>query len=73
MEGYIHLKVKAGAKKEIFEKIDDTHFEISVKEKAEKNMANTRVLEIVREYFKTNNIRIVNGHHSPSKLLIIGD
>jgi uncharacterized protein YggU (UPF0235/DUF167 family) len=78
---YIHVKVSAGAGKESFsprqsgagqEKLKD-HFEISVREKAERNMANTRVLELVAEHFKipVKKVRIVNGHHHPSKLLII--
>lgn len=72
---YIHVKVKAGVKKEIFKKKSIDHFEISVREKAEHNLANTRVLEIVAENFKVfkNKVRIVNGHRSPSKLLIIED
>ncbi len=70
---YIHVKVTPGARKEIFKKKSEDHFEISVHEEAERNMANVRVLEIVAEYFKVskNKIRIVNGHHSPSKLLIV--
>ena len=72
---YIHIKVIAGARKEIFKQKNDDHFEISVKEKAEKNMANTRVLELVAEHFKIskNKVRIINGHRSPSKLLVVGD
>lgn len=70
---YIHVKVTAGVKKEYFKKKSVDHFEISVKEKAERNMANTRVLELVAEYFKIpkNKVRIINGHRSPSKLLIV--
>ncbi|MEI8174678.1 MAG: DUF167 family protein [bacterium] len=70
---YIHVKVEAGVKKESLKQKSEDHFEISVKEKAERNMANTRVLELVALYFKipTNKVRIVNGHHHPSKLLVI--
>ena len=70
---YIHVKVSAGASKESFKQKSDDHFEISVKEKAERNEANNRVLELVAEYFKVplNKVRIVNGHHHPSKLLVI--
>lgn len=69
------MKVVAGAKKESWKKKSEDHFEVSVKEKAERNMANTRVLELVAEYFKipVNKVRIVNGHRHPSKLLIIED
>ena len=70
---YIHVKVITGAKKEIWKKKSEDHFEVSVKEKAERNMANTRILEIIAEYFKVSRskVRIVNGHHHPSKLLIV--
>jgi len=70
---YIHVKVTASAKKENFKKKTPDHFEISVKEKAERNMANVRVLEIIAEYFRVpiSKIRIVNGHKHPSKLIII--
>lgn len=49
------------------------HFEIDVKDKAENNMANKKVIKLLAEYFKisTNKIRIVNGHHHPHKLLVI--
>lgn len=70
---YIHVKVTAGVKKESFKQKSEDHFEISVKEKAERNMANTRVLELVAKHFKVskNKVRIVNGHRHPSKLLAV--
>ena len=70
---YIRVKVLAGAKKEILKQISIDHFEISVKEKAERNLANRRVLGIFCEFFNLpkGKIRIVNGHQSPSKLLVI--
>jgi uncharacterized protein YggU (UPF0235/DUF167 family) len=70
---YIHVKVTAGAKKEVWKQKSEDHFEVSVKEKAERNMANSRILELVALHFKVpvNTVRIVNGHHHPSKLLVI--
>ena len=70
---YIHVKVKAGMKKESFVVKTGDSFEISVKEKAEHNMANVRVLELVAIHFKVpkNKARIVNGHRSPSKLIVL--
>lgn len=78
---YIHVKVTAGAGKEWIKPVrskasgqeSEDHFDISVREKPERNMANTRVLELVAEHFKipVNKVRIVNGHHHPSKLLVI--
>lgn len=82
---YIHIKVLAGAKKESFsprpsragqaEKKSVDHFEVSVKEKAERNMANSRVLALVASHFKVpvSKVRIINGHQHPSKLLIVED
>jgi uncharacterized protein len=70
---YIHVKVKAGMSRESFKEKSKDHFEISVKEKAENNNANSRVLEIISEYFKVpkSKVRIVNGHRHPSKLIVI--
>ena len=77
---YIHLKVTAGAREENFSprhggasKLSEDHFEVSVKQKAERNLANARVLQLVAEYFKVpvSKVRIINGHRHPSKLLII--
>jgi len=70
---YIHVKVVAGARKENFRKIKEDHFEISVKEKAERNMANVCVLKLVANHFKipVNKVRIINGYHHPSKLLVV--
>ncbi len=72
---YIHIKVVASAKKEFLKQKSEDHFEISVKEKAERNLANIRVLELLAEHFAVpvNKIRIVNGHKHPSKLLAIDD
>lgn len=70
---YIKVLVYADSKKEkiILKKKD--FFEIYVKEKAQRNMANNRILELLSLYFKIskNKIRIINGHHHPSKLLVI--
>ena len=72
---YIKVKVKTNSNEELFEKISDTSFKIQVKEKAERNLANVRILELLRHHFgpKIGQIRIVNGHHSPSKLIAVGD
>ena len=70
---YIKVKVFTGAKKESFEQKSDDHFEVAVKEKTERNMANKRVIELVAHYFKvpTGKVRIVSGYQSPSKILSI--
>jgi len=70
---YIHVKVTASAPKEKLKQKNKDHFEISVKEKAERNMANGRVLELVAGHFKVpkSKVRIVNGHRHPSKLIAV--
>jgi uncharacterized protein YggU (UPF0235/DUF167 family) len=68
---YVHVKVTAGAKEEKIVKKSDTQFVVSVREEAERNMANTRIIEIFREMFGTRKVRITNGHHSTSKLLSV--
>jgi uncharacterized protein YggU (UPF0235/DUF167 family) len=70
---YIKVKVSTEAKREKIIKKSKDHFDISVKESAERNLANKRVLELVRDYFKVYNgsVRIVSGHHSPSKIISV--
>ena len=68
---YIHAKVVAGAKEEKVEKKSDTQFLVWVKEEAEMNMANKRIIEIFKKMYGTGKVRIINGHHSPSKLISV--
>jgi len=70
---YIKVIVLAGVKKENFTVVSSDHFKISVKEKAEKNMANKRVIELLASYFNVPKckIKIINGHHHPHKLLVV--
>lgn len=72
---YIRVRVTAGAKNESFMSESATHFQVAVREKAEQNMANKRVRELVSEHFAVpiGRVRIVNGHMSPSKLLSVDD
>lgn len=68
---YVKVKIRAGARKEIVEKTSDDHYEISVREKAENNNANSRLLEIMHAEFSNSIIRIISGHHSPSKIISV--
>ncbi len=70
---YIKVKVRAGAKAESFRQTRPDHFEISVRQKAERNMANERIIELIARHFHLSRgkIRLVNGHHSPSKMLSV--
>jgi uncharacterized protein YggU (UPF0235/DUF167 family) len=70
---YIKVKVTPNARKESFEKIKEDSYKIVVREKAEMNMANRRVIEMLAENLNlpTNKIRLISGHHSPSKIFSI--
>ena len=70
---YIKVKVIAGSKKEEIKKNKVDSYQISVKEKAERNLANRRICEIVASMYKVKpgKVRIISGHQSPSKILSI--
>lgn len=72
---YIRVSVSAGAKKEVFKKVKSDSFLVAVREPAEQNQANRRVLELVANHFDLlpKQIRIISGHHSPSKIFSIPD
>ncbi len=69
---YIKIKVVPEAKEEKVEKMSEDSWRIWVKVPAENNAANSRVLEIIREEYQGVSVRIVNGHHSPSKIVSVG-
>lgn len=70
---YVKVWVQTGAKKELLKATSPDHFEISVKEKPLQNLANRRVIALIAAHFHVplNKVRIINGHHSPSKLLVV--
>ena len=68
---YIHVRIKTKQKTELIEKISETKYIVSVKEEAKQNRANTRMIEMIRDYCKVHTVKIVSGHHSPSKLLSV--
>lgn len=72
---YIRVSVSGGVKKEVFKKVKNDSFLVAVKEPAEQNLANKRVLELVASHFNIlpKQIRIISGHHSPGKILAIPD
>jgi uncharacterized protein YggU (UPF0235/DUF167 family) len=70
---YVKVRVKAGARKEVVEVESVDHFTLAVKEKAKRNTANLRVIYIIAKHFSVpaSKVRIINGHHSPLKLLSV--
>lgn len=69
---YLKIKVVTDSKQEKVEYLKDDEYRIWTKMPAENNLANTRVLEILREVYPNQSVRIVSGHHSPSKILAVG-
>jgi len=70
---YIRVTVVPNSKKEsLLQKAPD-RFSATVHAPAERNMANKAVILLVAEHFKISpkTIRIISGHHSPSKILSI--
>jgi uncharacterized protein (TIGR00251 family) len=67
----VRAKVRAGARKESFQAKSETVFEISVKEPAEENRANARVVALIARHFRVAaiKVRIVKGQRSPGKTL----
>jgi uncharacterized protein YggU (UPF0235/DUF167 family) len=68
---YIHVRIKTKQKIELIEKISETKYIVSVKEEARQNRANMRMIEMIKDYCNVSTVKIVSGHHSPSKLLSI--
>ena len=70
---YIKVRVVTGGKRESVTKVDDTTYEVVVREKAERNLANTRIREILRDEYGVTigSVRIISGHHSQSKIFDI--
>ena len=70
---YVKVRVKTDARKESVRKVSEDHFEISVREAPEQNLANKRILALIALRYKIplSKVRITKGHHSPSKILSV--
>ncbi|MFT5280694.1 MAG: hypothetical protein ACI9AR_000122 [Flavobacteriaceae bacterium] len=68
---YLRVKVVTKAKKEYIERMSVDEYLVSVKELAERNLANKRILELLAGEIGVlpANLRIVKGHHFSSKLV----
>lgn len=68
---YIHVRIKTKQKQDLIIKKKDLKYEVSVKEEPKQNMANHKLCSLLKDYFKAKNVRVISGHHSPSKLISI--
>lgn len=71
---HIRIKVTAGAVRERVV-IEKGVLHIFVKEAAQGNMANRRVVQLVAKHMEVSPLRvkIVAGHHAPNKTLVVND
>ena len=70
---YVKVTVHPGAKKETIEQETEGSFIISVREPAERNLANRRAIALLADHYgiPANHIRILTGHRSRSKIVSI--
>lgn len=69
----IYIKTKPQSKEIKVEKIDDTHYVVSVKEPPEKGKANEGVRRALAEYFGVSKsmVEILAGHVAKTKIVEI--
>lgn len=70
---YVRVQVIAGAKKERVVKVSSDTYTISVKQPAQRNLANLRIREILGSLYTCpyKSVKIVSGHRSPRKIFDI--
>lgn len=66
---YIHVKVQVNTTETSLTQLDAQHLVVTVREPAKRNLANMRVIELLKAHFpQATRIQLVSGHHAPSKL-----
>jgi len=71
----MRVNVQPGARKDVIKQVNTDHFSVSVRNKAERNEANKRTLELLSEHLKVppSSLKIILGHHSPNKIISVED
>ncbi len=69
---YLKIKVIVDSKSEKIEKKSVDEWKIWIKQPASNSLANNRILEILKSEYPNKSVRIISGHHSPSKIISIG-
>lgn len=69
----IFIKAKPSAREEKIEKIDETHYTVSVREPPMQGMANAAIVHILATYFNVapSRVSIISGHTSREKIVEI--
>ncbi len=70
---YLKIKLHPNAKRCELVEIGERKFEVFVKAKAKRNLANGEMLKLLAEYLgvKEKKLRIISGHHRPNKMIEI--
>jgi len=70
---YIRVKAIPGSKKESVKVLKPDHLQVSVKEPAERNLANTRIRELVAKHcgVPEAKVKMLSGHQSRSKMFSV--
>lgn len=64
---YITIDVKPGQREEGIEKIAELHYQVQVKEPADKGKANRAVIKLLKKFFGKQ-VYLVSGHTSSRKV-----
>jgi len=69
----IFVKAKPGFKEDKVEKIDETHYAVSVKEPPIQGRANRAIINVLAEFFKISpsRVRIISGYTTRQKIIEI--
>lgn len=68
---FIHVKIIPGSRKDEVVCKNNASYIVSVQEEAKENKANCAMLLLMADFLKVpvSTIRIITGHHAPSKML----
>lgn len=69
----IFIQVKPNSKEEKIDKLDESHYVVSVKEPPIKGKANIAVLKVIADFFNVSraSVRIISGYTSRQKIVEI--
>ncbi len=70
---FVKVIATPGARKERITKVKDTEFHIAVREPAERNMANKRIVAIIASEcgVVSTKVRLLTGHRSRAKIVVV--
>jgi uncharacterized protein YggU (UPF0235/DUF167 family) len=70
---FVKVVATPGARKERITKVKETEFHIAVREPAERNRANKRILAILAEEYGISvaHVRLLTGHRSRAKMVVV--